>query len=108
MQKELLLMLRNARTKAGVLRPGSAQLVKPKPPVDDSLERPMILSGRSGSVTLRSALPNESSGGIWVQNESAFTVPFLFVVVPKTFVDMGSLPWKSLAAEFVRVLTRTS
>lgn len=109
MQKELLLvMLRNARTRAGVLRPGSAQLVKVTPGIDDTAERPLILSARSRSITLRSVLPNDSSGGVWVENESAFTVPFLFVVVPKTFVDLGSLPWKSLAAEFVRVLTRTS
>jgi len=106
--QKMLQLLRSARTKAGVLQPGHAQLVKVVPAIDSSLERPLILSPRSGAVTLRSALPNDSSGGVLVENSSQYTVPFLFAVVPKTFVDLGSLPWSSLAAEFIRVLTRTS
>jgi len=106
--QKALKLFKNARSAAGVLRPGSAQLVKVTPPISDATEKPLVLSPATGSITLRSVRPNDSSEGVWVENSTNRTVPFLFVVVPKTLVDLGSLPWKALYTEFMRVLLRTA
>lgn len=94
--------LAKARAHAGILQPGESFALKPQPDIDVEHERPVVITPHPGDVFLASP----ARGVFNIRNERASSTPYVFLIVPKRAVEIGSLRWDTIAGEALGLIRK--